>query len=128
VIDKRGGIIKVPDDICLELKIPEEVVNKPDFFNISTNLADQNQEQLPPLEDGYLFASPVIRCDPDGLEFKKPALLTIPFSATINSTDKLQIWCRTKSRGIVGIFCLPQTFFKSISDNDVDDALIHICQ
>jgi hypothetical protein len=99
VIDERGGTIEVPQDICLKLEMPKDEVTKPDFFNISTNLTDQDQGTLPPLDDGYLCASPIIRCDPDGLEFKKSALLTIPFSSSINSTDKLKIWCKTKTKG-----------------------------
>ena len=83
-------------DFGIRLEIPHGAIPKEEL--VSMSVVSPNKDH-PPLGDNFIVA-PIVRLDPDGLQFRKPVTLTVRHSGVDLKLRNLQIWNKTQSNGI----------------------------
>ena len=90
------------EDFGVKVEIPQGAIPKEELVSMSivSTYIDH-----PPLGDNFIVA-PIVRLDPDGLQFKKPITLTVRHSGIDLKLRNLQIWNMTQpnSKIIVRFF------------------------
>ena len=90
------------EDFGVRLQIPHCAMPKEELVSVSIVLPNKDH---PPLGDNFIVA-PIVRLDPDGLQFKKPINLTVRHSGVDLKLGNLQIWNKTHPNSKIIMFCL----------------------
>ena len=94
------------EDFGVRLQIPHGALPEEELVSVSIVLPNKDH---PSLEDNFIVA-PIVRLDPDGLQFKKPVTLTVRHSGVDLKLGSLQIWIKRKSNGKIIKFGFYFTF------------------
>ena len=102
-VSAKGANVEL-EDLGVRLEIPQDAIPKEELVSMSIVSPDIDH---PPLGDNFIIA-PIVRLDPDGLQFKKPITLTVQHSAIDLKMSNLQIWCKTqqKSKIVIAVIIL----------------------
>ena len=89
-------------ELCLEalgvrLQIPENAISKEEVVPVTLSLPVGND--LPPIDDDHSLICPVVKCEPEGTKFSKPAILTLPSYAVEDDACNVTIWTSQSSCG-----------------------------
>ena len=90
------------EDFEVRLQIPNGAMPKEELVSVSIVLPNKDH---PPLGDNFIVA-PIVRLDPDGLQFKKPITLTVRHSGVDLKLGNLQIWNKTHPNSKIIMFWL----------------------
>ena len=94
-VTHTGTKIHLPDT-GISLTIPEGAVSKETKFEICLSLSLDDDH--PELEEGHTLICPIVKCQPHGIHFLKPAKLTLPCYAVDDIEDDLIIWSKTSGK------------------------------
>ena len=88
----EGAIVEL-EDFGVRLEIPHGAVPKEELVSVSA--VSPKKEDHPPLGDNFIVA-PIVKLEPDGLQFKKPVTLKVQHSGVDLTLRNLQIWNKTQ--------------------------------
>ena len=81
----------------ISLTIPPGAIPEGKSFEISLSLS--LEEDYPELEEGHTLICPIVKCQPSGIRFLKPSLLTLPCNSVTDVEDDVTIWTKRKMSG-----------------------------
>ena len=93
-VTAEEAILKL-EDFGVILEIPQGAIPKEELVSMSIVSPNIDHPPLDMLGDNFIVA-PVVRLDPDGLQFKKPLTLTVRHSGTDLKLKNLKIWKKTQ--------------------------------
>ena len=106
MINFKKGVLKVTSpvassgaEICLKdsgvsLLFPHGAIPKGKAVPVTLSwLLDE--DDLPPLSNSHSLISPVVKCEPEGTQFIRPAILTLPVSAVEDDEVHVAIWTKS---------------------------------
>ncbi|XP_072017192.1 uncharacterized protein [Amphiura filiformis] len=82
------------DDNIAQLSIPPGALEKPTQITLSIVSPETDH---PPLGDKFIIA-PIVRLEPDGLQFLRPVTLTLKHAAVDLTLKNLEVWTKTAGR------------------------------
>ena len=88
-VTHNGAEIYLPDT-GIGLTIPPGAIPEGESYKIYLSLS--LDDDYPELEEGHTLICPIVRCQPHGISFLKPATLTLPCNAVSDIEDDLTIW------------------------------------
>ena len=118
LIGSGGDALTIGEDI-VRLDIPAQALNKP--TEISVSMISRSSDH-PPLGDDKFIISPIVRLEPDGLQFLRPVTISVKHSAVELSYRNLQIWTRSEGRPLN----LSRCFFPLQKQVYIKLSLLHI--
>ncbi|XP_072037235.1 uncharacterized protein [Amphiura filiformis] len=98
VIGPDGGTLRIPVDIAnddiAQLEIPLGALDK--STKITLSIVSPATDH-PPLGDKFIIA-PIVRLEPDGLQFLRPVTLTVKHAAVNLALRHLDVWTKNTGR------------------------------
>ena len=95
-VTSKGGKLCIPGT-SIELSVPEGAIPPEKTIDISISLPLDRDP--PPLDNDHLMITPIVKCEPDGFRFLKPAELTLPSYAGKVDSQKVTLWTKSSSTG-----------------------------
>ena len=94
-ITSAGGVLEL-QEFGVRLEIPAGALHGKE--DISVSIVSSNDDH-PPLGDNFILA-PMVRLEPDGLQFLRPVTLTVTHSGVDLTLTNLQVWKKTGGKGM----------------------------